>query len=255
MGSITRDRGCLYYVPWLATLCVIIAVTSLGVWAYFTKRCEDLTLGALDDLGISAKELNRINPALVATAITYLSLTLVIYFMSLWRSFIEANHDATGVTGGGALAFLVLSFLLLCCWWLVVVWLVLLVMANTVWAAALYVTHGASKQALAATASFGAATWLPSSDLPCPGQCLDLTQLVFMASELQDACICDTDKLAAARDSFKHAYNQIPGLAVGNWGMLAAGVWLLMNFACQFSHTKREREILIRVATRIYSGI
>ncbi|GIL58494.1 hypothetical protein Vafri_13451 [Volvox africanus] len=49
----------------------------------------------------------------------------------------------------------------------------------------------------------------------------------------QDACICDTDKLEAARGAFDHAYGIFPGIAVGNFVMFVAGVWLLMNLACQ----------------------
>jgi hypothetical protein len=47
-------------------------------------------------LNIEAKNVDRINGGLIATAVTYLVLILIIFLMSLWRSFIEAAHDATG---------------------------------------------------------------------------------------------------------------------------------------------------------------
>jgi hypothetical protein len=43
--------------------------------------------------------------------------------------------------------------------------------------------------------------------------------------------------------------------APGRRIMLVAAVCLLINFACQFSHTKRERELLLRVGSRKYSGV
>ncbi|GLI61162.1 hypothetical protein VaNZ11_003448 [Volvox africanus] len=255
MASITRDRGCLYYVPWIATLCVCLGIASLGVWAYYTRRCKDLTLEALDDLGIKAKNVDRINIALIATAITYLALVMVIFLMSLWRSFIEAAHDAVGLVSRGAMVFLVLNFLFTTGWWITMMWLVLLIMGNTLWATCLYILIGSIKKAKEDIAKFGAATWLPSRNLPCPGQCLDLTTFTFITSELKDACICDTDKLEAARGAFDHAYGIFPGIAVGNFVMFVAGVLLLMNLACQFSHAKRERELLSRITAKVYSAM
>lgn len=35
---------------------------------------------------------------------------------------------------------------------------------------------------------------------------------------------------------------------------LPQGICLLVNFACTFSHTKRERELLMRVAAKSYSS-
>ncbi|PNH10914.1 hypothetical protein TSOC_002319 [Tetrabaena socialis] len=205
MPSVTRDRGCLYYVPWLPSLCVCLCIASLGVWANYTRQGRNRTVDALADLDIEAKNLDRINPALIATAITFLVVAMVIYLMSLWRSFIEAAHDASGHPARGALAFLVISFMLNTVWGLMVMWLVLLLMANTVWAAVLYVTEKAIVQAMTDIDTFGPATWLPSRGLPCPGQCLDLTAFVFIDGQLQ------------------------------------------------FSHTKRERELLMRIAAKAYS--
>ncbi len=67
---------------------------------YFTQECRDKTRSALEFLDVDAKNVERLTPGLIATAITYIVLILIIYFMSLWRSFIEAAHDATGEPRG-----------------------------------------------------------------------------------------------------------------------------------------------------------
>ncbi|GLC55665.1 hypothetical protein PLESTB_001012400 [Pleodorina starrii] len=255
MASITRDRGCVYYIPWICTFCICIGIAGLGVWAYYTNRCKDLTLDGLDELDITAKNVDRINDALIATAITYLVTSLLIFLMSLWRSFVEAAHDATGLVARGSTVFLFIAFLLNTFWWLITLWLVLLIMGNTLWGVSLYIVVGAVKQAKVDIATFGAATWLPSRNQPCPGQCLDLTPFAFISSDLKDACICDTAKLEAARRTFDRAYDLFIAVAVGNFVMFVAGLCLLMNFTGQFSHTKRERELLTRVTSRIYSAM
>lgn len=68
---------------------------------YFTQECRDKTRSALEFLDVDAKNVERLTPGLIGTAIAYIVLILIIYFMSLWRSFIEAAHDATGESGGG----------------------------------------------------------------------------------------------------------------------------------------------------------
>lgn len=64
--------------------------------AFYTRKCRNFTIDGLENLGIAVKYLDRINSALIATAITYLVVAVVIFLMSLWRSFIEAAHDAVG---------------------------------------------------------------------------------------------------------------------------------------------------------------
>lgn len=248
MPSITRDRGCCYYVPYIATLCVCFAVASLGVWAAFTKKCRDYTIDALDELDITVKNLDRINPALIATAITYLVLAVLLYITSLWRSFIEAGHDATGVVNQGSTAWMVISVFLDFGWFWIFIWVILMAMADVVWAALVYLSKEAIKAALLAIAKYGAATWLPSSGQPCPGQCINLTFFAFVSSELQDACICDEDKLRSAQHTFDKTYTQMTGVLVGIWVMLLASLCLLINTMCQISHTRRERELLQRVS-------
>lgn len=72
MGTVTRDRGCLYYVPWIATFCTCVVIAGLGVWIHFTNTAKNKTLDGLDYLGIQIAHTQRIKPALIATAITYL---------------------------------------------------------------------------------------------------------------------------------------------------------------------------------------
>ncbi|KXZ50255.1 hypothetical protein GPECTOR_17g893 [Gonium pectorale] len=206
-------------------------------------------MNAIDDLSINAKNLDRINPALVATAIAYLVVALVIYVMSLWRSFIEAAHDATGTPSRGAVAFMVFGVILTSGWWLVLMWLMLLLMGNTVWAAVIYVTEQAIDQARQDLVTFGSPTWLPSSKLPCPGQCLDLTTFAFISSELK---VRMREKLSKSQSAFQGAYDYSIAVLAGNWGMLVAASLLIMNYVCQFAHTKRERELLMRVSSRPY---
>jgi hypothetical protein len=160
----------------------------LPLQAYFTRRGRDLTLQALTNIDIMAKNVGRINPALVATAITYLVLILCIYLMALWRSFIEAAHDASGewhsaheaplkpvlpvqllthmrtVAGApakGAMVFLVLAGLFITVWFCGIYWIILLLNGATVWATTLYVMYKSCAKALKD---------LTVSDAPPPGE-------------------------------------------------------------------------------------
>lgn len=46
------------------------------------------------------------------------------------------------------------------------------------------------------------------------------------------------------------ACSNIPGVLAGIWAMFLGGLCLLLNVACQFSHTKRERELLSRIQAK-----
>ncbi len=98
-------------------------------------------------------------------------------------------------------------------------------------------------------------TWLPSDNAPCPGECLNLTYLNFISAGLADSCICDYTKLAAARSEFDWAFQRSAAVVVGVWAMFLAGFILAVNFACQFSHTKREKEYIKRLTFKQFIGI
>ena len=51
---------------------------------------------------------------------------------------------------------------------------------------------------------------------------------------------------------YSASHSNMPGVLVGVWLMFVGGLCLLMNTACQFSHTKREREMLTRVSGKQY---
>ena len=72
MGAVTRDRGCFYYVPWIASFCACVAIAGEGVWVHYTNRAKNRTLDGLDVLGVDVQNTERIKPALIATAITYI---------------------------------------------------------------------------------------------------------------------------------------------------------------------------------------
>ncbi|KAG2499657.1 hypothetical protein HYH03_002595 [Edaphochlamys debaryana] len=255
MANITRDRGCAYYVPWLATVFVCFGIAATGVWAYYTKTSVNKTEDSVSYMDAYAPDLNRFNDSLVGTSIAYLVLIMIIYVMCLWRSFIEAAHDATGVTAKGATAFLVLTYIWITCWWCMLVWLVFLLQANTLWQGSIVSLSDSCDRTLAAIVKYGPATWLPSRNLPCPGQCLDLSMVNFLSVDYTDSCICDQDKLTESQSMLQDAYDNMIGVQVGNWVMLAAGLFLLMSYVGAFSHTKRERELLTRVGVKRYSSI
>lgn len=44
-------------------------------------------------------------------------------------------------------------------------------------------------------------------------------------------------------------------MLVGVWVMYISGKFLLVNLACQFSHTKREKEYIKRVTIKQFLGV
>ena len=64
---------------------------------YFTNYCYSHTNDALSTLGVSSTNyLSRIHTAVVPTAVLLLVFGVLIWFLGMWRGFIEAAHDTTG---------------------------------------------------------------------------------------------------------------------------------------------------------------
>ncbi len=98
-------------------------------------------------------------------------------------------------------------------------------------------------------------SWQPSSNQPCPGQCLNLTLYTFINSDLANSCICNYDTLRSAEGSLDDAYKYGGAMLGGLWGIMLASLLLLVNFACQYAHTNREREYIRRLTHKSFIGI
>ncbi|MEW5310263.1 MAG: hypothetical protein WDW38_002079 [Sanguina aurantia] len=251
---VTRDRACCMYLPWIATVCTSLLIAGLGVWTKWTMECESLTVDALTALDVTVQYLDTVQTTLVATAVTYLVCAVLIFGLSFWRGFVEAGHDESGMTGRSATAFLIVNALANTIWWALVVWLVVLIMADSFWTALLYAAEQAIMTSLAQSAKYGQGTWVPSDGQLCPRQCLDLTAFWYIDSDLNSACICNTTKLGTALVSVQAAFKYMPAVLVGVWVMFVSGLWLHVNFACQFSHTRREAELLHRMTSKAFNA-
>jgi hypothetical protein len=103
---------------------------------------------------------------------------------------------------------------------------------------------------LIAEASNSVVALIPSGDIPCPPQCLNLSYFSFLQFTQQNSCICAPETLRSAANNFSDALYLSPALLVGVWLLFVGALILLVNFACQFSHTKRERDYLRRLNTK-----
>ncbi|KAF5842715.1 hypothetical protein DUNSADRAFT_5482 [Dunaliella salina] len=81
---------------------------------------------------------------------------------------------------------------------------------------------------------------------PCPAQCLNLMYFPFLRDDQQVSCICDYAVLRRANDSFEEASRHSIPLLVGIWVAFLAVLVLLVDFACQYAHTGREKELIRR---------
>ncbi len=68
-------------------------------------------------------------------------------------------------------------------------------------------------------AEAGSRPWSPAHTRPRPH--MPTPVLVRPHTCPQDACVCDEQKLAASRAQFRSTFEEIPGVTVGNWVMLA----------------------------------
>jgi len=154
--------------------------------------------------------------------------------------------------------WLVLNVLLAIPWWLLTLWMVLLIMGCTVWQGLVYVLKGSIQSLFDRYGTDGPmppVVWLPSDNQPCPGQCLDLTYFGFIDESLESSCVCDYAKLHASHDKLDDAYRFGIATIIGVWGMFLSALFLLVNFACQFSHTKREKEYIRRLTFKQFVGV
>lgn len=90
----TRLHG-THFAPWAWWQAVSPSSPRRCRCAY-SKTSYEQSRDALEALDVNAANMGRLEPALIASAVTYLVLALVLFVMALWRSSVEASHDATG---------------------------------------------------------------------------------------------------------------------------------------------------------------
>ncbi|GAX78297.1 hypothetical protein CEUSTIGMA_g5739.t1 [Chlamydomonas eustigma] len=251
-GSLIRDRGCLYYVPWIVIELLLLMGGGIAVWIYFSIQSKNNTSSGLTTLNVGAFNYTSLDPIIIGTAVAFLVILFMVAVLSFARSFIEAAHDATGQTGGGATAYLWCNGILGTIWFLVALWLVFVLLADAIWAFCLYLLKGSINHQQSVYVN---ATWVPSSGQPCPGQCFSLNYFSFISENFNNACVCDQVTLRAAYSSFSSAYINMIAVLVGAFVIYITGVALSMNLACQFSHTKRENELIHRATENSFVGV
>mmetsp|Transcript_19603 Transcript_19603/g.54621 ORF Transcript_19603/g.54621 Transcript_19603/m.54621 type:complete len:266 (+) Transcript_19603:218-1015(+) len=244
MSGLTRERGCWYYVPWMAIFGLCFLGGAIGVWIHFSILAYEETKDGLDQLEVEAPDFDIPYPAVVATACVALAICVLVGLLSLCRSFIEAGHDATGRQGEGSTVWMWLTGIVSAVWWVVTIWMVLLIMGSSFYAGLLYVVESTIDRL---QEKFGPESGVTSNPgEPCPAQCLNLMYFSFLWSNLQDSCRCDYTVLRQANDKFSEASRHTVPLLVGIWVAFAAVLVLLVDLACQFAHTKREKELIRR---------
>jgi len=251
-GSLIRDRGCLYYVPWIVIELLLLMGGGISVWIYYSIQSKNNTSSGLASLNVGAFNYNSLDPILIGTSVVFLVILVMVAILSFARSFIEAAHDATGQTGGGATAYLWCNGILGTVWFIIVLWLVLVLLADVIWAFCLYLVKGSITHQMSVYVN---ATWVPSSGATCPGQCFSLTYFSFISDNFDNACVCDQVTLNNAYNSFSSAYTNMIAVLVGAFVIYVTGMALSINLACQFSHTKRENELIHRVTENSFVGV
>ncbi|KAG1681320.1 hypothetical protein FOA52_007366 [Chlamydomonas sp. UWO 241] len=229
----------------------------IGLWVAFGMRAYNGTSDGLKLLSITATDVDRAQPAVIATAVVFLVILLCVAIVSFWRSFVEASHDATGMSGGAATAYLVINALVSTCWWLITVFLTVMVAFTSIWYWVVYLLQGSIQTSIdvTAAASLLPVAWIPSSGLPCPSQCYDLTEFVFLDSSFANSCTCDKATLTVAVDTFQKAQSDLLPATIGIFILTASAIALALNLASQFSHTKREKECIRRATSKQFEGV
>lgn len=165
------------------------------------------------------------------------------------------SAPVSGLTGGAASALLVINALSATAWFLVVVWLIFALAYVALWYWTVYLLQGSIKESMNQFTKLPPVAWIPSSNLPCPGQCYNLAYFSFVSSRFETSCTCDQATLASAYHELKSAYDDMLPATIGIFLMLVSAILLSMNLASQFSHTKREKEMIQRATCKQFEAV
>jgi len=181
------------------------------------------------------------------------------------RSVIAYQADRTGATrmGGRLLLWMWTCAIFILLWFILTIWLLVLLVGESVWTAAVWAVTAAVKVGTASALTSIAAGVNCSTVLTLPGTvstnttacsvcCVDLAVFDWILNN--STCFCELDQIMLADGEMKVAMGKMSGSITGAVIMLLAGIWTLMVSASEFGVTRRERQLLRRIAKAQLAG-
>ncbi|KAJ9516697.1 hypothetical protein QJQ45_015147, partial [Haematococcus lacustris] len=266
----TGKKRWWYYIPYASALCFCSEMAGLGVWDSFTNRALDETSASLKTLGVALDtRLVWGKGAIALTTGVTVILALAMLALGVGRSLIAYQADRTGASrmGGRLMTWMWLCAVFILLWWSLTMWFMILLLGELLWSAGALVVTSAARAQLAClslsgvwwgAAQVGADTarHVPASMAVeinstkggslCSTRCVDLSVFDFALGNT--TCLCDLNAIVKADTAMSLAMHQMIGSITGAIMMLVAGGWVLMTSAAEFGVTRRERQLLRRIA-------
>ncbi|KAL6750238.1 hypothetical protein V8C86DRAFT_2817310 [Haematococcus lacustris] len=249
----TRKKRWWYYIPYASALCFCSEMAGLGVWDSFTNRALNETSASLKTLGVALDtRLVWGKGAIALTTGVTVILALAMLALGVGRSLIAYQADRTGASrmGGRLMTWMWLCAVFILLWWSLTMWFMILLLGELLWSAgALVVTSAARVGADTARhvpASMAVEINSTKGGSLCSTRCVDLSVFDFALGNT--TCLCDLNAIVKADTAMSLAMHQMIGSITGAIMMLVAGGWVLMTSAAEFGVTRRERQLLRRIA-------
>lgn len=254
-----------------------VGIVGWIVWIIFAEKARQNSLAAVDAFQLTLEHEPWPMWAPIPVSLAWIMVVAALVAVSYWRQALQraaaSGADPFPASGdcGTPGQYFTRATLANAAAWLVKVWLVTLLVAYGVWAAAagaVHVTaskvlHSYSHDPAAATAVTGtgggggaAAAGMSPGSLPalqalatpwgpdwpgktCPPGCLDLSAFDYYFGA--NACTCNAiGGVFAADPHAKAAACNVVCAMAGMALMYVAASWLVMDVACQISHTQSE---------------
>ncbi|GFH11827.1 SAM-dependent MTase TRM10-type domain-containing protein, partial [Haematococcus lacustris] len=219
----------------------------------FTNRALDETSASLKTLGVALDtRLVWGKGAIALTTGVTVILALAMLALGVGRSLIAYQADRTGASrmGGRLMTWMWLCAVFILLWWSLTMWFMILLLGELLWSAgALVVTSAARVGADTARhvpASMAVEINSTKGGSLCSTRCVDLSVFDFALGNT--TCLCDLNAIVKADTAMSLAMHQMIGSITGAIMMLVAGGWVLMTSAAEFGVTRRERQLLRRIA-------
>jgi hypothetical protein len=224
---------------------------------HFGLQTYDDTKAGLAFLGITANgSVDRLRPAIIATAAAVLGIMFLALGVSAGRGAVQAAHDRTARADALGPVWMFFSVLTSLAWWAGIAWLLVMTLASLAWVVLLYVARGGLAYIMHTTVEVPSLSSKAVLGSTCQPACLHLSYLQTTGRfNVASTCVCDRGAMQAASNSFADAEGVAWSMLVGFCVMVWAAVILLVNLACQYASTTSEREYLLRATTGVGGGM
>lgn len=249
---LSKKKRIIFYLPYLGAFCFIAEVVSVAIWDAYSRKALHGTRDSLAilNLNIDTKVVWGAE-ALAFTVALVIIMALAMLALGAGRSVIAYQADRTGATrmGGRLMAWMWLDAIFVGCWFLLTLWLLLLLLGQCLWMAACWGLNTSIKVGTSsALANNGTNTTIYHNDTAstCYSACVDLSSFEWALGN--DTCFCTLGVVDEADAAMQAAMGELGGAVVGAVMLLITGMWILMASAAEFGVTRRERQLLRRIA-------